>query len=77
MGKGITTQTSHHGMLKLKEGYGLKWHGRARRHGRPVLTCCPEILNSLVLPGLNVLEFCLVFLAFWRIGLGGNGCRWL
>jgi len=75
MGNGITTQTSHQGKLKLKIGHGLKWHGRARKHGDPVLTCCPGKHKSLVLPGLRGIEFCLVFLAFWWIGHGGNGCR--
>jgi len=40
-GSGITPQTSHQGRLKLKEGYGQKWHGRARQHGDPVPNCCP------------------------------------
>ena len=40
-GSGITPQTSHQGKLKLKEGYGQKWHGRARKHGDPVPNCCP------------------------------------
>jgi len=74
-GSGIPNQTSHQGKLKLKNGHGLKWHGRARKHRDLVLTCCPGKHKSLVLPGLRGLEFRLVFLAFCRIGHGGNGCR--
>jgi len=73
MGNGITTQTSHQRKLKLKIGHGQKWHGHARKHRDPVLTCCPGKHKSLVLPGLRGLEFCLVSLAFSELDMAKMG----